>query len=179
MCSTEVTQPVGATYTRRASACAMAVRTEWVNVQPGSHEDRGGRERIATRREPAGGAIGAHSTAPQTPLWDQSPLMGKQVFRGDTTLTSVTLPAKLWELLCICPFTDEHLQTGLESIQKQYLEGLKESSVPSVRRGLSSEGPAQWLETPAPRPRSSPHQRVSARPDEWPGPPALRKGSHF
>ena len=89
--------------------------------------------------------------------------MGKQVFRGDTTLTSVTLPAKLWELLCICPFIDEPLQTGLESIQKQYLEGLKESSVPSVRRGLGSEGPAQWLETPALRPRSSPHRRESLR----------------
>lgn len=56
--------------------------------------------------------------------------MGKQVFRGDTTLTSVTLPAKLWELLCICPFIDEHLQTGLESIQKQYLEGLKAQCLP-------------------------------------------------
>lgn len=33
-CSTEVTQPVGAAYMCFASACAMVVRTEWVNVQP-------------------------------------------------------------------------------------------------------------------------------------------------
>lgn len=95
-CSTEATQPVGATHTCRASACAVAVRTEWVNVQPWSHEDRGGRDRTTTSREPAGGAGGAHGTAPQTPRWDQSPLMGKQGFRGETAHTSVTLPAKLW-----------------------------------------------------------------------------------
>ena len=81
MCSTEVTQPVGATYTCRAFACAMAVRTEWVSVQPGSHEDRGGRERTATRREPAGDAVGAHGTARQTTTLGPEPTNGKGSFQ--------------------------------------------------------------------------------------------------
>ena len=57
-----------------ASACAVVVRTEWVNVQPWSHEDRGGRDRTATSREPAGGAVGAHGTAPDTMLGPQPTL---------------------------------------------------------------------------------------------------------
>ena len=76
LCSTEATQPAGATHVCPASACVVVVRTEWVNVQPWSHEDRGGRDRTAMSREPAGAAVGAHGTAPDTTLGPE-PTYGK------------------------------------------------------------------------------------------------------